>query len=155
MFYLRKMEISEVSVIWFCHLYWNRKLRKSGNFSITCKFQRRCFIWGNEKFPRFPTFRFWVLILDFRYWNRKVGKLVNFAFSEFVFFKKVRKQIKMKIKIEIELTSNISYFTFPKWGKGLKLKFLNYKLCFGTRCGFFFRLYKLTCEVLLFNIDQI
>ena len=67
-----ELAISEISEFSILALYWNRKLRKLGNISNTCKFQRMCFTWGSWKFPRFPSFWFWPL-----WWNWKLGKLGN------------------------------------------------------------------------------
>ena len=85
LFYLRKQEISEVSMFLILALTLKSKLGKLGNIFKTCKFQRKSFTWGSRKFRRFPSFRFWPL-----YWNRKLGKLENIVLSEFALFEEVR-----------------------------------------------------------------
>ena len=74
-----ELEISEISEFSILALYWNRKLRKLGNISNTCKFQGMYFTCGSWKFPRFPSFWFWPLYQGrpYLYWNRKLDKLGN------------------------------------------------------------------------------
>ena len=67
-FYLRKLEISEISEFSIWPLYKNRKLGELGNCFKTCN----CFAGGSWEFSRFSNFRFWPL-----YKNRKLGKLGN------------------------------------------------------------------------------
>ena len=65
------------------------------------------FYLGKREISEVPDFS--ILGTDFRFPIPKSEsrKTQKFGFSEFGFIKKVSQQIKMKIKTEIELTSNI------------------------------------------------
>ena len=73
LFYEIKLDISEVSKILILVLILKSKTRKTRKFFKTSKLEWISFICGNWGFPRFPSFRFWLLCR-----NRKLGKLRHF-----------------------------------------------------------------------------
>ena len=73
LFYEIKLDISEVSKILILVLILKSKTRKTRKFFKTSKLEWISFICGNWGFPRFPSFRFWLLCR-----NQKLGKLRHF-----------------------------------------------------------------------------